>query len=87
MMRKAYVDNWRDNSDGIHVDLRFRRDAKGARAIRDEADAQTQCRIFNESNVVIPSNECGTYVLRDFKVEKLGPNWFVIACEGPFLPG
>jgi hypothetical protein len=50
-------------------------------------DAQTQCRVFNKSRVVIPSNEGGTYVLHDFKVEKLGPNQFVIACEGPFLPG
>jgi hypothetical protein len=77
MMRKAYVDNWRDNSDGIHVDLRFRREARGARVLKDETDARTRCRIFNESNVVIPSNEGGTYVLHDFKVEKLGPNQFV----------
>jgi hypothetical protein len=87
MTRKAYVDNWRHNSDGIHVDLRFRRDSKGVRILKDERDAETQCRIFNKSKVVIPSNEGGTYVLRDFKVEKLGPNQYVIVCRGPFLAG
>ena len=87
MIRKAYVDNWRDSSDGIHVDVRFRRDARGARMLKDERDAETQCRIFNKSKVVIPSNEGGTYVLRDFKVEKLGLNQYVIVCRGPFLTG
>ncbi len=55
--------------------------------LKSETNAQTQCRIFQASNVVIPSNECGAFVLRNFEIEKLGREWFVIVCEGSFLPG
>jgi hypothetical protein len=87
MIRKAYVDNWRDSADKIHIDLRFRSNAKDARLFKSEMDAQAQCEIFSKSNVVITSNEGGTYTLREFKVEQLGPKQFVIVCEGPFLHG
>jgi hypothetical protein len=87
MIRKAYVDNWRDSADGIHIDLRFRSNAKDARLFKSEVDAQAQCEFFSKSNVIIPSNEGGTYTLREFKVQQLGPMPFVIVCEGPFLQG
>ena len=85
MKLKAYVSNWNDSADKLHRDLWFRSDPKNARILDNEAEAETHCRVFDDSGIAIPSNEGGTHVLRGFKVEKLAPNRFVIFCEGPFI--
>ena len=83
MKLKAYVSNWNDNADKLHRDLWFRSDPKNARVLDNEAEAETHCRVFDQSGITIPSNEGGSCVLRGFKVEKLVPNRCVIFLSVP----
>jgi len=87
MTCKGYVSGWEDNkSDPLLKDYIFTSNPKSAVYYESAGDAATECRFYESVGISIPSNEGGRHTLRGFKVEELGPERFVICCEGPFIP-
>jgi hypothetical protein len=84
---KGYYRREEKNKDYPHrFDYLFTSKSEDAAYYTTRLDAETGCKVLEMSHVSIPSSEGGFYTLRDFRVEEVNSDRFVIYCEGPFIP-
>lgn len=88
-MAKGYVsrEELRKERDNPRItDYWFTSNPKSALHWESKEEADCGCRIFEQSNIEIPSAHGGLHVCRGFKSEELRPGHFVVFRDAPFMP-
>lgn len=84
LKRKAYLRAWERDGDGENITYWFCEASKDAVLFKTAVEAQNARSILN-IGVTIHSFQGGKHTIRNFDVEELAPNHFVIHCTGPFI--
>jgi hypothetical protein len=88
-MSKGYVSrdeprkDWRESQKS---DFWFTSNPESAMYWESQTEADMACRMFERSNIEIPSALGGLHLCKGFKSEKLRTGRFVVFCEAPFIP-
>jgi hypothetical protein len=86
MKRKGYLQTVKNDIGKPHrVHLTFAPTLESAAYYKSREHAETDCKVFEISQIEIGSNEGGSYLLHGFKVEEFKPDSFAVYCEGPFI--
>jgi len=84
---KGYYRHEEKNKDYPHrLDYFFTSKPENAAYYTTRLDAETGCKVLEMSQVSIPSSEGGFHTLRNFRVEEVSSDRFVVYCDGPFIP-
>jgi hypothetical protein len=86
-MRRGYLHSpvpREEQADKRHQ-IRFCRFAKDAGRWTTRESAEIDQNYLNKVGIEIPSVKGGTYTIRDFEVEELGPDHYVIFADAPFI--
>ena len=82
--RKAYLHRWERDKEDRNITYWFCEFAKGA-AHWDTLPSAENARDILNIGVNIQSFEGGQHTLRNFEVEELAQDHYVIFCQGPFI--
>jgi hypothetical protein len=86
-MLKGYVSRWkaREKPEQHIMDYCFDPRPENAAHWGSREDAEKDCVLFNNHQIVVPSSMGGNHTCKDFKVEQRAPNEFVVFCVAPFI--
>jgi hypothetical protein len=86
-MLKGYVSGRVPPEDRKLYDIEyfFTSNPQAAWPWRSREEAESDCRLISSQEIEIPSALVGMHVCKDFKVEELGADKFVIYCEASFI--
>lgn len=87
-MLKGYIHHWKEREKPEErqiVDYWFTSNATKAACWETEAEAKSNCVIFNSHRIAIPSSKGGPHVCEAFDVEQRAPKEFVVFCFAPFI--
>lgn len=84
---KRYIGGWRfrEHPENHVVDYSFESDPDKAAYWQTREEAERDCLIFENHNIVIPAVHGGSHVCSGFKVEECAPGRFVVYCMAPFI--
>jgi hypothetical protein len=87
VMTKAYLQGpvSREEQEGERQQVRFCEFSKDARYWTAMQSAEIDRDYLNQVGIEIPSVSGGTYVIRDFEIEELGSDHYVIFAYAPFV--
>jgi hypothetical protein len=69
-----------------YTDYLFTDKPENASKWDSKEQAEIDRTIWNKNGIEIPSSQGGNYVCKNFKIEEIIPNQFLIFCEAPFIP-